>query len=222
VRRVTDTIAVINLKGGTGKTTAAAHFAAALAEQGRRVLGVDADGQRSWLDWAEVAELGYQVVGMPTSRIHRDLPGIVGNGDRAQFDAVVIDTPPTEDGPAIVASAIRAATHVVIPVAPSPIEVRRLGLLRTLIADQIAHDAAPAVAVMLVKVNLSTVAARSYRTALEADGWRVLAPVATSIQKFIGSWGLPLERASGTAYGSAIAELLDIERKGRHERGDAG
>lgn len=38
-------VALTNLKGGVGKTTTTVHLAAALAEQGKRILVVDADGQ---------------------------------------------------------------------------------------------------------------------------------------------------------------------------------
>jgi len=40
-------LAVVNLNGGTGKTTTAAFVAHALHEQGRHVLVVDADPQGS-------------------------------------------------------------------------------------------------------------------------------------------------------------------------------
>ena len=47
-------IAVVNQKGGTGKTTISTNLACAFADR-FQVLLLDADGQGSALDWAEIA-----------------------------------------------------------------------------------------------------------------------------------------------------------------------
>jgi chromosome partitioning protein len=46
-------VALLNRKGGVGKTTLALHLAGAWARQGRRVTLIDADLQGSGLDWTE-------------------------------------------------------------------------------------------------------------------------------------------------------------------------
>lgn len=50
---MTFTVAVINLKGGTGKTTVAVHLAAAWAASGLRTALADFDRQKSALAWAK-------------------------------------------------------------------------------------------------------------------------------------------------------------------------
>ncbi len=62
------TIAVVNQKGGTAKSTTAVNLAATLAEEGRRVLLVDLDPQHSATDWllgvsAEVGKGVFAVIG---------------------------------------------------------------------------------------------------------------------------------------------------------------
>lgn len=87
-------IAVINLKGGSTKTTSAVFLAHALHEAGLSTLGVDADGENeSFLHWSTSAEFPFPVIGMPVSNLHKNLPGIT----EGKYDAVVIDTPPMKE-----------------------------------------------------------------------------------------------------------------------------
>lgn len=124
-------ITIAGLKGGGGKSTAAAFTAHALHEHGLRVLAVDADPQASLLKWHEAADFPFPVVGQPTARLHRDLPGITGD----RYDVVIVDTPPTEHGRRIALSALRACTHAVIPIAPTPIEYDRIPEVLALIEE---------------------------------------------------------------------------------------
>ncbi len=107
-------IAVINQKGGAGKTTIALNLAAAMAETGGRVLVIDADPQQTAQDWAAVRETPppFQVIGLAKPVLHRDLPKIA-----ADYDHVVIDGAPRNYE--VARSAILSADFVLIPVQPS-------------------------------------------------------------------------------------------------------
>ncbi|MDD2776721.1 MAG: AAA family ATPase, partial [Gallionella sp.] len=109
-------IAVLNQKGGSGKTTIATHLARALQLGGASVLLVDSDPQGSARDWAAVQEDNtVTVVGIDRPTIDRDLKAI------GHKDFVVIDGAPQAADLAV--SAIKAASFILIPVQPSPYDI---------------------------------------------------------------------------------------------------
>ncbi len=113
-------VALLNQKGGVGKTTLSLHLAGELSRSGARVLLIDADPQGSALDWAEQRaqhglERRFGVVGLPRESLHREATALVQG-----VDHVVIDGPPRVTG--IARSALIAADLVLVPVQPSPFD----------------------------------------------------------------------------------------------------
>jgi len=111
-------IALLNQKGGVGKTTLAVHLAEVLSRLDKSVLLVDADPQGSALDWAanRPDNPRFPVIGLPKPTLHRELPAIAKN-----HDFVLIDGPPRVNE--LARAAIMASDVVLIPVQPSPFDV---------------------------------------------------------------------------------------------------
>lgn len=109
-------IAVLNQKGGSGKTTIATHLARAFQLSGFSVLLIDSDPQGSARDWAAVREdQPLTVVGIDRPTIGRDLKNI------GSKDFIIIDGAPQASDLAV--SAIKSADIVLIPVQPSPYDI---------------------------------------------------------------------------------------------------
>ena len=113
-------VALLNQKGGVGKTTLALHLAGQWASQGRRVTVIDADPQGSALDWSqqrahERLPRLFGVIGLTRDTLHREAPELARD-----VDHVVIDGPPRVAG--LVRSALLAADLALIPVQPSPFD----------------------------------------------------------------------------------------------------
>ena len=113
-------IALLNQKGGVGKTTLALHLAGAWAAHGLRVLVIDADPQGSALDWSEQRSREglprlFGVLGLARETLHRELSEIARDADH-----VVVDGPPRVT--CIARSALLAADVVLVPATPSPFD----------------------------------------------------------------------------------------------------
>lgn len=199
-------IVMVNLKGGSGKTTSAAWILHALHESGLSVLGVDADPENeSLIGWSQLAEWDVPVIAMPVANLHRQLPGVIA----PSIDVVVIDTPPMKDSRRIVKSAAKLATHIVCPMAPTGIEYDRLAAVRELVTE-VSDDAEipPEFAVLFNRVVTNAASTGAYRDIITSDGVRVLAPTITRKELFAQSYPQPIASASTSAYGDAVNDLL--------------
>ncbi len=114
-------ITIAQQKGGAGKTTLAAHLALAWSADKHRVTVIDIDPQASLSTWFGLREsLGHatpiEVIAVTGWRVAAEVERQVRN-----HDIVVIDSPPHAETEARIA--VRAASLVVVPVQPSPMDV---------------------------------------------------------------------------------------------------
>ena len=106
-------ISFINQKGGVGKTTLSINVSAYLANQGHRVLLIDADKQGSASTWASLRDdTLFQVISMARENMAKDAMKL-----SKQYDYTIIDAPPHAE--AISRSCIIASDFVVLPIEPS-------------------------------------------------------------------------------------------------------
>ena len=110
-------VAVVNQKGGAGKTTLAMQLAGALARRAPTVV-VDLDPQASAVQWASAGGLPFPAT-VKALPVESDRAGLLARFRGHHY--LVLDCPPALGPPA--RAALRAADLALVPVLPSPVDL---------------------------------------------------------------------------------------------------
>jgi chromosome partitioning protein len=155
-------IAVLNQKGGAGKTTIATNLTHALQLEGHKVILVDSDPQGSARDWNAASDGALiKVIGMDRSTLAKDIMAVVDN-----HDFIIIDGAPQIADLAI--AAIKCADMILIPVQPSPYDIWACeDLVEIIKARQEITDGKPKAAFIISRVIKNTQLGKEIREALE-------------------------------------------------------
>jgi chromosome partitioning protein len=115
------TIALINQKGGVGKTTVALHLAAAFWQHGHNTLILDLDPQASAAEWhdARSTEMPH-VESIQPARLSK----VVEHAREIATSILILDTAPHAEATAI--EAARCADLVLVPCQPSIMDLRAM------------------------------------------------------------------------------------------------
>lgn len=115
------TVAVVNQKGGVGKTTLAVNLAGAAHMDGRRTLIIDMDVQGSAAEWFAARADESPLAGLVVVKMDKRLTVPKYKELSSGFDFVVLDGPARLDD--VTSSAAIASDVALIPVSPGPFDL---------------------------------------------------------------------------------------------------
>jgi len=113
--------AILNQKGGAGKSTTAGHFAYWLHQNEASTLFIDADGQQSATLWMEALQMPVIAMNNP-ELLFEKLPLLA-----TEYDAIVVDGP--GNASEITKAILGVCDMVLIPNRPSDFDLRSSGTI---------------------------------------------------------------------------------------------
>jgi len=174
-------IAVIQQKGGVGKSTITANLAGALVEKKRSVLILDLDPQQSLVTWAQMGGgLLKGIVRAASVESVKEFKAAVEKASK-EADRVLLDCPPGLPDTGLMAALV--ADLALLPVSPSPLDViaskKALELIRQ--AQQQRKGGLPVIGFVPSKVIHNTVLARDLAGTLKPTKEAVLPGISQRI-----------------------------------------
>lgn len=201
-------IAILNQKGGAGKTTLSTNLARALQLDGDKVLLIDSDPQGSARDWnaAGNGEL-LPVVGLDRPTLAKDIQAIQDNQDW-----LIIDGAPQIAELAV--AAIKCADMILIPVQPSPYDVWACEDLVDIIKTrQEITGGKPKAAFIISRVIKNTQLSKEIGEALEGYGLPVFKNFTSQRVIYPKSAATGLTVLDAESSGDAAAEIRAIAQE---------
>jgi len=199
-------LAIGHIKGGVGKTTLAINFAIVRAKQGRDVLLVDGDEQRTALTFTDLrtellGQPGYTAVSLQGAALRTQVRQLA-----SKYDDIVIDVGGRDTGS--LRAALTVTETLLIPVQPRSFDIWAIDQVVELIAE--ARELNDHLRVMVV-LNAADAQGQDNKASIEAlqeiDGVNVLTTFIGRRKAF----------PNAAAHGQAVTEYSPRDAKAINE-----